>query len=105
MAEFVLSPNLPLAAGTVIIGQKYADLLEKPLQNLNIHPLFVPDNPDVDARLSGHADLSVFHAGGERLWLAPYLRETDFQKRCKSSARTQYMQTSPNARHIPMMRS
>lgn len=80
MAEFVLSPNLPLAAGTVIIGQKYADLLEKPLQNLNIHPLFVPDNPGVDARLSGHADLSVFHAGGERLWLAPYLRETDFSK-------------------------
>ena len=80
MADFVLSPNLPLAADTVIIGKKYADLLQKPLQNLNIRPLFVPDNPNVDMRLSGHADLSVFHAGGERLWLAPYLRETEFSK-------------------------
>lgn len=81
MADFVLHANLPKRAEHVIIGAKYARLLEEPLKLRGITPLFVPDNPNVDERLSGHADLSVFHAGGEEIWLAPYLRESAFAAR------------------------
>lgn len=78
MAEFVVAPYLPKRAEAVLIGEKYANLLVKPLEKLGITPLFVPDNPFVDSRLSGHTDLSCFHARGERVWLAPYLRDTPF---------------------------
>ena len=81
MADFVLRANLPKRAEHVIIGAKYVHLLEEPLKTRGITPLFVPDNPNVDERLSGHADLSVFHAGGEAIWLAPYLRESAFTAR------------------------
>lgn len=81
MADFVLHANLPERAEYVIIGAKYAHLLEKPLKIRGITPLFVPDNLNVDERLSGHADLSVFHAGGEKIWLAPYLWESAFAAR------------------------
>lgn len=78
MAEFVGTPNLPRCADAVILGAKYAKKLEKPLKKLKKYPLFAPENPDVDRRLSGHTDLSIFHAGGERIYLAPYLSGTEF---------------------------
>lgn len=74
----VESPNLPLKAEHIIIGEKYSGILTLPLKKLGITALYVPDNPHVDPRLSGHADLSVFHGGGERLWLAPYLKDSSF---------------------------
>lgn len=74
----VENPNLPVKAKIIILGKKYCQLLEAPLINLGIDPLFVPDNPHVDPRLSGHADLSVLHTGGNRLWLAPHFKETLF---------------------------
>lgn len=40
----------------------------------------MPDNPYVDDRLSGHADLSVLHLGGDRLLLAPYLKGSSFSR-------------------------
>ena len=78
MSGFVVAPNLPANCESLIIGSKYADILEIPLKSRGLSPIFVPDNPNIDKRLSGHADLSVFHAGGERLILAPYLRQSAF---------------------------
>lgn len=78
MAEFVAAPYLPKHAKTVLIGEKYADSLAKPLEKLGIAPLFVPSNPFVDLLLAGHTDLSCFHARGEKVWLAPHLRGTPF---------------------------
>ena len=78
MAEFVSLPNLPLRAGEVIIGEKYFDILENPLKKLGIDAIKVPDNPYIDERLSGHADLSVLHRGGKELLLAPYLKGSKF---------------------------
>lgn len=80
MRSFVSSAKLPLKAETVIIGEKYRDVLEKPLELRGILPVYVPDNPWVDKRLSGHCDLSVFHPGGEGLLLAPWLRGSSFSK-------------------------
>lgn len=78
MSFLVRHPNLPIRTKKLILGRKYADFLQIPLEKLGISTLFVPDNPHVDARLSGHADLSVFHAGGEKWFLAPYLVNSDF---------------------------
>lgn len=78
MSDYVIYPNLPQRAKVVALGEKYADILDKPLNMFGLLPIYVPDNPYVDARLSGHADLSVFHAGGDRVFLAPYLKNTSF---------------------------
>lgn len=78
MSRFVGKANLPINSSIILIGRKYADILDKPLKSLDLEPTYVPDNPFVDKRLSGHADLSIFHAGGNRLILAPYLSDSEF---------------------------
>lgn len=78
MTGFVKNANLPINTETIIIGEKYAHLLKKPLHSVGLYATLVPDNPYVDRRVSGHADLSVFHAGGEYLVLAPYLKGSRF---------------------------
>lgn len=84
MTHFVRDPNLPRAASIVLIGEKYAEKLEKQLSLLGYNTVFVPDNPFVDPRLAGHADLSVLHAGGERVYLAPFLKGSSFAARLVS---------------------
>lgn len=80
MMKFVENPNLPVCASTVIIGEKYCNILQNGIKSLGINALFMPDNPYVDDRLSGHADLSVLHLGGNRLLLAPYLKRSSFSQ-------------------------
>ena len=62
----------------VIIGEKYKKALEPGLERLGAFVLWLPDNPLVDPRLSGHADLSAVLVPGRGLVLAPYLKETEF---------------------------
>lgn len=78
MREFVLSANLPRKTELILIGEKYLSALEKPLKALGIEVLPVPSNPKVDPRLSSHADLSLFHAGENRIFAADYLKSTEF---------------------------
>lgn len=80
MMRFVENPNLPVRAGTIIIGEKYCKILQSGIKSLGINALFMPDNPYVDPRLSGHADLSVLPLGGDRLLLAPYLKGSSFSR-------------------------
>lgn len=80
MTEFVRKANLPINAAELLVGEKYADILEIPLKALGIGMLKVPDNPHVDTRLSGHADLSVFHFGENKILLAPYLKGSVLEK-------------------------
>ena len=59
------------------IGGRYRELLEKGLLcHVNEPVLWLPDNPDIDSRLAGHADLSLF-AGTKALLVArgiyPYI--------------------------------
>lgn len=65
----------------LITGEKYAEKLQYPIEKLGIIPVFVPNNPCLDPRLSGHADLSVWKEGEGRLLLAPALKETDFPEK------------------------
>ena len=80
MSCFVHVPNLPNICSAVVYGEKYAEILAKPLKSLHIKSILLPDNPDIDPHLTGHADLSMLHAGGEKLFLAPYLEGSAFVK-------------------------
>jgi hypothetical protein len=80
--EFVKCPNLPQnSVKTLILGQKYAEFLDLALKRYGISPIYVPDNPDVDERMSGHADLSVLHIGGARLICAKHLNDSEFSEK------------------------
>lgn len=69
MSERIIkTPHLPQGkVGLAAFGEKYREILEKPLQNLGITPLWLPDNEAVDPRLAGHADLMLLHLGGARV--------------------------------------
>lgn len=81
--RFVNDPNLPNNAVLLLVGEKYTDILKGKLSEYGIELLAAPRNPDVDERLSSHADLSVLHAGGERILLAPYLKGSSFANTLK----------------------
>ena len=98
MSRFVERPNLPGMAEAVLIGEKYAEILEKSLEKQGITVIKVPNNPDIDPRLSGHADLSLLHAGGEGIFLAPYLRGTELSRRLEAMGAKLYF---PDIRQTP----
>lgn len=77
--SFIKLPNLPENnVKSLIIGQKYSKLLKNSLNQLGIDVLELPDNPNIDSRLSGHADMSVLHVGDNRVILAEYLLGSEF---------------------------
>lgn len=63
----------------ILLGERYRPVLDAPLRELGQTPLYLPDNPMLDPRLAGHADLSVFPAG-ERIWLSPLFKGTEIHK-------------------------
>ena len=81
MKNFVDDPNLPHRAAGVILGEKYAARFHAALADIGVTPIYLPDNPCVSPGLSGHADLSVFHCGGNEVFIAPYLAGSDFADR------------------------
>ena len=84
MRCFVQSPNLPGRCAAVLYGARYTASLTDSLDSLGIESLPMPDNPFLDARLAAHIDLSVFHADGESIFLAPFLRESAFAEQLLS---------------------
>jgi len=78
--NYIANANLPINTKTVLIGEKYSELLKNPLLNMGISPLFVPDNPFVDKRVAGHVDLSLFHFGSDELAASPYLKGSALSK-------------------------
>lgn len=79
MSSFVLNPNLPIDASCVIIGEKYYDILEHGLNSLGIKAILVPENPNISSPVSCHADMSILYTGNENIWLAPYLKNSEFE--------------------------
>ena len=67
-SHVIKTPHLPKGKVTrILIGERYRSRLEAPLKCRGIEVLWIPDNPDVDPRLGGHADLSVIHMGDNLL--------------------------------------
>lgn len=48
---------------SILIGERYRPFFEKSLENQGFEPIWMPDNPLLDPRLSGHADLSAIKLG------------------------------------------
>ena len=68
MSKCVNVPHLPEGkVGLIAIGEKYLERLGRALGARGIEVIWLPDARDVDARLAGHADLSLLHLGGNRL--------------------------------------
>ena len=67
----------------VLIGEKYHPLISNLSFPDETEIIYIPDNPDVDKRLSGHADLSAFGFPDGKLVLAKYLACTDLPERLK----------------------
>lgn len=67
----------PKSNKCVIIGEKYSIFLNEALMDHGFFPLFLPDNPDLDERLSGHVDLSVFYDGENDFFLSAYLFQSE----------------------------
>ncbi len=64
----IKTPQLPEGEVELLaLGEKYRGALERPLISRGVLPLWLPPNPKVDPRLAGHADLSLFHLGGDRV--------------------------------------
>lgn len=78
MTAFTAFPHLPRQALHILLGEPWREELDLPLRRLGLVPVYIPENPEVEARLRGHADLSVFPVGGARLILARYLQGTEF---------------------------
>ena len=64
MIRIIETPHLPEGrVRHIIIGEKYRNLLETPLFAHNLTPIWLKNNPYVDDRLSGHADLAAVQIG------------------------------------------
>lgn len=48
---------------SILIGERYRSFFEKSLENQGFEPIWTPDNPLLDPRLSGHTDLSAIKLG------------------------------------------
>ncbi len=78
MIRIINKPHLPQGqVRQVIIGNKYRNLLENALFEHNIEVFWLDDNPCVDERLRGHADLSVLHTGSNKLYCCEYLENSN----------------------------
>lgn len=78
MIRKIKTPHLPKGElRHAIFGEKYRDLLEKTLCDNGIIPLWMPDNPYVDPRLSGHADLSANKFTEKSIILSKYIQNAE----------------------------
>lgn len=74
MIRIIETPHLPKGkVRHIIIGEKYRNLLETPLFEHNLTPIWLKNNPYVDDRLSGHADLAAVQIG-KSIILSEYLK-------------------------------
>lgn len=64
----------------LIVGECYAARLSPALESFGVRVIPCPRNPYVDARLSYHSDLSVYHVGGKCFYLARHLRDSELAK-------------------------
>lgn len=96
MYRFIEQPHLPKTKlRHVIIGEKYRKTFENSDFCGKYDVIWMPDDPYIDERLSGHCDLSVLHLGKNRLVLAEYLRNTAFSEKLISlGAELSYMENA-----------
>ena len=78
MERIIEKPHLPKGkVRCLIIGEKYRKLLEKPFFDRKIDIICAKNNNFVDERLSGHVDLSMVHGGGNVMYAAEHLKDSE----------------------------
>lgn len=78
MIRNIKTPHLPEGeVRHIIIGEKYRNLLENALFENNLEPIWIPDNPYIDPRLAGHADLSANKFDENSVILSEYLQNSE----------------------------
>lgn len=81
MIRNIKTPHLPEGeVRHLIIGEKYRKKLENALIANNLEPIWMPDNPYVDERLSAHADLAVNNFSTNQMILSEYLQNSELFK-------------------------
>ena len=66
---FIIRPGLPTDKVTqVLIGAEYTSYIHS-IEALGINVTAVPPNPDIDARIACHVDMSIFHAGSDHFFI------------------------------------
>ena len=71
MTHFEKCPNLPSGKVSVAaLGEAYEEELSPVLERYGVKLLGCPSNQKIDARLSSHIDLSVFHIGENKFLLS-----------------------------------
>ena len=71
--------SAPGKCRALIVGERYRKTTGAALEDLGFHVIYMPDNPNVDTRVAGHADLSVLRTGEREIFLAPHLQGTRFE--------------------------
>lgn len=72
--NIIENANLPHnKVSHIILGIKYKELLNDFFIRNDIRPIYISDNPYVDRRISGHADLSVLHLCNNKIMVSDYL--------------------------------
>lgn len=75
--KYLQRPNCPEnTVKHILIGSKYKGLYEAFFEKFDIIPIYIENNKDVDPRLSGHVDLSVFHAGNDEFVVAQSIKQS-----------------------------
>ena len=59
---------------SILIGKRYKSFLENEIKKVDADVIWIADNPSLDNRLAGHADLSAINVAG-KLILADYLAD------------------------------
>lgn len=91
MIRFVEKPHLPQGrVHQLILGEKYKKVLNIPLLERNIAPIWMKSNEYVDERLSGHCDLMAAHLGGNVLAV-----QADKRRNCEIINNIELIQTKP----------
>lgn len=102
MFRFIEKPHLPkYKVRHIIIGEKYKDRLNDRLLSLDLEPIWMPDNPCVDERLSGHCDLAAVHLGGKWVMLSDYLRGTEFEAKLRLLGANVTFAEAPQSKQYP----
>lgn len=70
-------PHLPQGkVQHVVIGKKYEKTLKNAAFRYNFEPIVLDDNPYVDKRLEGHADIMAAHLCNDRLIMCDFLKHS-----------------------------
>ena len=85
MIKFVKDPNLPVSCSDLIICGRYYDIFKNKLEMLGLRAFLMPDNRRLPEKISYHTDLSVFHAGDNKLFISKCYSDSDFSEKLTGS--------------------